>query len=60
MRHEGVQSQRMRVPPGEFTVRPGSYPDGIGGADPVGAEAPETKDHERWASKHTGRNASES
>ena len=57
MRHEGARDQRMRVPPGELTVRPGSYPDGIGGESSVGAEAPETKDHERWAGKHAGRNA---
>lgn len=49
----------MQVPPGELTVRPGSYPDGVGGATCL-AEAPETKVCERQAGEHAGRNASES
>ena len=49
----------MKVPPGELSVRPGSYPDGVGGATRL-AEAPETEVHERWGCKPTGRNECES
>ena len=31
MCHEGVRDQRMKVPPGELTVHPGSYPNGKAG-----------------------------